>query len=132
MRSRGYLVTVRQESDMAAVKRRLRVPIELASCHTAVVDGYVVEGHVPEEAVAKLVRSEAKNPRHRAPWHAEWFSRDGRTEERHAPRRAVGRPEPNVLHVLDFARLERVRLSAAPHRCRFSGSSNRAHTGPVN
>ena len=60
MRSRGYLVTVRQEDDMAAVKRRLGVPVELASCHTAVVDGYVVEGHVPEEAVAKLLQSRRK------------------------------------------------------------------------
>ncbi len=41
--------------DMAAVKRRLGVPTELAACRTVVVEGYFVEGHVPREAMARLL-----------------------------------------------------------------------------
>lgn len=51
-----YQVTLRDDNDMAAVKRKLGVPAELASCHTAVVDGYVVEGHVPLEDVDRVLR----------------------------------------------------------------------------
>jgi hypothetical protein len=38
-----------------AVKQRLGVPAELASCHTAEIQGYVLEGHVPAEAIRKLL-----------------------------------------------------------------------------
>ncbi len=41
---------------MAAVKRRLRVPADLASCHTAEIAGFVIEGHVPAEDVRRLLR----------------------------------------------------------------------------
>ena len=37
------------------MKVRYRVPLELQSCHTAIVDGYVVEGHVPAEEIQRLV-----------------------------------------------------------------------------
>ena len=52
-----YTVIVHEEADMSAVKRRLRIPPELGSCHTAVVDGYVIEGHVPADAVARVLKS---------------------------------------------------------------------------
>lgn len=52
----GYRVTVRDDPDMPGVKRRLGVPQALASCHTAEVGGLVVEGHVPMEHVARLLR----------------------------------------------------------------------------
>jgi hypothetical protein len=42
-------------ADMAALKRRLGVPADLASCHTALVDGLVVEGHVPAEEILRLL-----------------------------------------------------------------------------
>lgn len=42
--------------DMAKVKTDHGVPEELRGCHTMVVDGYVIEGHVPAEAIAKLLR----------------------------------------------------------------------------
>ncbi len=50
----GYAVRVVEEADMAVVKARLGVPEALASCHTAVVDGLAIEGHVPLAAVAVL------------------------------------------------------------------------------
>lgn len=55
-RAAGYPVTVNNSDDIMAVKSRFGVPRELMSCHTTSVGGYVVEGHVPFEAVAKLLR----------------------------------------------------------------------------
>ena len=52
----GYKVTVVQHDDMTAVKQRLGVPADLGSCHTVEVGGYVLEGHVPMDQVARLLR----------------------------------------------------------------------------
>lgn len=54
-RGAGYEVAVRDEADMPAVKRRLGVPANLASCHTALVADYVIEGHVPFDRIARLL-----------------------------------------------------------------------------
>lgn len=43
------------EADMPALKQRLGVPSELASCHTATVSGYVIEGHVPAADILRLL-----------------------------------------------------------------------------
>ncbi|MGY6274119.1 DUF411 domain-containing protein [Methylomonas sp. MgM2] len=43
--------------DMQAIKQKYGVPADLASCHTAVVDGYVVEGHVPAADIRKLLET---------------------------------------------------------------------------
>ena len=56
MRKAGFEVTIDERSDLTAVRQRLGVPDELAACHTAEIDGYVVEGHVPAEAVQRLLR----------------------------------------------------------------------------
>lgn len=42
-------------SDMDALKQQYRVPDDLASCHTAILDGYVIEGHVPVEDIKRLL-----------------------------------------------------------------------------
>jgi hypothetical protein len=42
-------------ADLAAVRARFGVPDRLAACHTAVVGGYAVEGHVPAGAVKRLL-----------------------------------------------------------------------------
>ena len=55
-RRAGYNVDVRDHRDMPSVKRRLGVPEQLASCHTTQVSGWVIEGHVPLEYVARLLR----------------------------------------------------------------------------
>lgn len=54
-RNAGYNVELVDRTDMAAVKRRYGVPEDLASCHTAVVQGYVIEGHVPLSDVDHLL-----------------------------------------------------------------------------
>ncbi|CAG9183807.1 DUF411 domain-containing protein [Cupriavidus respiraculi] len=53
----GMPTKVVNSSDVAAVKNKLGVPAQLASCHTAVIEGsgQVVEGHVPATAIRKLV-----------------------------------------------------------------------------
>ncbi len=47
---------VREDEPMGAVKTRLGVPADLASCHTAVIDGYVIEGHVPAREIVRLLK----------------------------------------------------------------------------
>ena len=42
--------------DMSALKAARGVPQDLWSCHTMEVEGYIIEGHVPAEAIARLLR----------------------------------------------------------------------------
>ena len=51
----GYDVTPIDVDDITEIKLRLGVPEDLWGCHTAEVDGYVVEGHVPAEHVARIL-----------------------------------------------------------------------------
>lgn len=51
----GFPVRVLESDDMFSLKQRLGVPGDLASCHTAEVGGYVIEGHVPAAAVKRLL-----------------------------------------------------------------------------
>ena len=60
LRQNGFTVTERNEDDLAPVKRRLGVPTALESCHTALVDGYVIEGHVPADVIDRLLRERPK------------------------------------------------------------------------
>jgi len=55
LRANGFDVVERDSADLAPVKAAHGVPGALESCHTAVVDGYVIEGHVPADLVAKLL-----------------------------------------------------------------------------
>ena len=52
---------IAENADMQAVKDLHGVPTELRSCHTMIVDGYVIEGHVPAEAIRKLLREKPKD-----------------------------------------------------------------------
>lgn len=40
---------------MQDIKNQYQVPAELRSCHTAIVDGYIIEGHVPVEEINRLL-----------------------------------------------------------------------------
>ena len=55
LRQAGFTVDVRNIADMGAVKDRLGVPGNMRSCHTAEVDGYFVEGHVPAGDIKRLL-----------------------------------------------------------------------------
>lgn len=63
LRDNGFTVNDHVEPNMSAVKQRLGVAPRLASCHTGVIDGKFVEGHVPAEQVRLLAtRSDLKEP----------------------------------------------------------------------
>lgn len=55
MRRAGFTVEVHNETDMTAIKSRFAIPAEMEACHTAVLEGYILEGHVPLEAIRKLM-----------------------------------------------------------------------------
>jgi hypothetical protein len=57
MQAEGYAVTVHDVEDLTPAKVRAGIPGELEACHTALLDdsGYVLEGHVPPVAVARLL-----------------------------------------------------------------------------
>lgn len=56
MRGEGFAVVSRDVSDLQAVKDSLGVASDVSACHTGVVGGYVVEGHVPATEVRRLLR----------------------------------------------------------------------------
>ena len=60
MKMRGFDTTVMDVRDIAAVKTKYRVPNQLRSCHTALVGGYVIEGHVPATDVQRLLKQRPK------------------------------------------------------------------------
>ena len=55
LRQSGYEVTVKPSFDLPLIKRQNGVPEALEGCHTTLVGGYVVEGHVPVGAVNRLL-----------------------------------------------------------------------------
>lgn len=55
MRAAGFDVRIHDTGNGAA-RARLGLPAQYGSCHTALVDGYVIEGHVPATDVARLLR----------------------------------------------------------------------------
>lgn len=56
MKAAGFTLQVKDTHDLATVKASVGVPARLQSCHTGVVGGYFVEGHVPADLVTKLLR----------------------------------------------------------------------------
>jgi len=55
LQAAGFSLEVRETPEINRVKDQLGVPQDLASCHTAEVGGYVIEGHVPEDAIKRLL-----------------------------------------------------------------------------
>lgn len=55
MRDKGFAVTTEYVTDLIPLKARHQVRPELSACHTAVVEGYVIEGHVPAEVIHRLL-----------------------------------------------------------------------------
>ena len=51
----GFKVTAHDTSNLQAIKDSSGVSPPLASCHTAIVDGYVIEGHVPAKDIRRLL-----------------------------------------------------------------------------
>ncbi len=56
----GFTVNDRKSDEMSEIKRGLGVPEKLESCHTGVVNGYVIEGHVPAADIHRLLKEKTK------------------------------------------------------------------------
>ncbi|MEQ9560652.1 MAG: DUF411 domain-containing protein [Rhodospirillales bacterium] len=60
MKDHGHDVKTVGMEDLTTIKKMTGIPEPLQSCHTAVVDGYVIEGHVPASDVARLLLEKPK------------------------------------------------------------------------
>jgi hypothetical protein len=97
LRKNGFTVDVTNVADVTPIKQANSVPPSLSSCHTALVDGYIIEGHVPVEDIFKLLKErpavagiavpgmpigspgmEGRNPQ---PFKVVAFGTDGETKE---------------------------------------------------
>ncbi|KAA8982875.1 MULTISPECIES: DUF411 domain-containing protein [Gammaproteobacteria] len=58
MRDAGFQAEKREVSNINRVKQEAGLPRSLASCHTAFIDGYLIEGHVPASDVKRLLREQ--------------------------------------------------------------------------
>ncbi len=56
----GYRVDAKDTPNMMEIKRTLGVPEALTACHTAVVNGYLIEGHVPAADIDRLLEQKPR------------------------------------------------------------------------
>ena len=56
LEANGFTTRVTEREDLAPIKTKHGVPAKAGSCHTAIVDGYVVEGHVPAADIKRLLK----------------------------------------------------------------------------
>ena len=95
MRDAGFKVTTRDSDDLDGIKSKFGIAPALRSCHTAVVEGYVVEGHVPAADIKRLLQerpavaglavpgmpmgSPGMEGEYKDPYNVLTFDKDGRT-----------------------------------------------------
>ena len=60
MRKHGFRINAKDTREMDQVKANMGVPQSLVACHTAIVGGYVIEGHVPAEDIQRLLKQKPK------------------------------------------------------------------------
>lgn len=60
MRRAGFALKVTEVKDVTAQRERLKMPSAVASCHTATVGGYVLEGHIPAADVKRLLKEKPR------------------------------------------------------------------------
>ena len=60
LRQHGFKITVKETHDMSLIRRQHGVPAKFEGCHIMLIDGYVVEGHVPASAIKKLLAERPK------------------------------------------------------------------------
>ncbi|MFC1664961.1 DUF411 domain-containing protein [Pseudomonadota bacterium] len=60
LKANGHHVTTKNTQDLTRIKQMAEVPEHLRSCHTAMVDGYVIEGHVPAKDISRLLAERPK------------------------------------------------------------------------
>jgi hypothetical protein len=60
MRAAGFTVEVKDVADVTPTARKLGVPDDVRSCHTAQIGGYAIEGHVPAADIKRLLAERPK------------------------------------------------------------------------
>ncbi|MDJ0600646.1 MAG: DUF411 domain-containing protein [Crocosphaera sp.] len=55
MKKHGFQITDIKTDDIEAIKQQHNLPQNLASCHTAIIDGYVMEGHIPADDIKRFL-----------------------------------------------------------------------------
>lgn len=55
LRANGFRVKPVAVEDTAVMRKRMGIPEALGGCHTAVIDGYAIEGHVPAREIKRLL-----------------------------------------------------------------------------
>ena len=60
LRKNGFAVSVRAVPDLTPVRVKYGIPNIFGTCHTALVEGYAIEGHVPAADIQRLLRSKLK------------------------------------------------------------------------
>ena len=62
LRKKGFKIETRNISnrELIDVKIKNKVPEKLYSCHTAIIQGYVIEGHVPADLILRLLKEKPK------------------------------------------------------------------------
>tara|TARA_Y100000310_G_C20626666_1_gene786316 strand:+ start:341 stop:799 length:459 start_codon:yes stop_codon:yes gene_type:complete len=58
LKKAGFNVKVVEQNDLTPIKEKYKIPRDMQSCHTAFIGNYFVEGHVPIEAVNKLMKEQ--------------------------------------------------------------------------
>lgn len=60
LKKHGFNVTDIETHDVDAVKTKYKLPSQVASCHTAVINGYLIEGHVPADDIKRLLKQKPR------------------------------------------------------------------------
>jgi len=60
LRNNGFAVSVQALPDLAPVRKKYGIPKDFGTCHTALIEGYAIEGHVPAADIQRLLRSKLK------------------------------------------------------------------------
>ena len=60
LRQNGFNITLKETHDMSLIRRQHGIPAKFEGCHIMIIDGYVVEGHVPASAIKKLLAERPK------------------------------------------------------------------------
>jgi hypothetical protein len=60
MQRAGFVVKAQDVEDIQTVKTTYGLPLKLASCHTSLAGGYVLEGHIPAEVIERVLRERPK------------------------------------------------------------------------
>ncbi|GAM59122.1 copG protein [Vibrio ishigakensis] len=81
LEAKGYQVEIHEQNQWNDVKQKFGMPAKMTSCHTAIIDGYLIEGHVPEREIARLLKERPEGVKGLAapgmPMHSPGMAREG-------------------------------------------------------